>query len=206
MRGRSLSLRKNFRNTRQIAEAAARLYANNKQLKRAEEFVDPEPIERAGPRPCLLQPERLSHAPKALIEKLLSLVEGETFRLSDFAILAPTNELCKRYQEALQGVQLRAAIHTDDDFKLFEEQVKILTIHSAKGLEFPVVFVVGLQEDILPRKSHALSQEELDLHLERERTLLYVAMTRACEGLFLVSAQEKPSCFIRELEPFVDKE
>ncbi len=206
MRGRSLSLRKNFRNTRQIAEAAARLYANNKQLKRAEEFVDPEPIERTGPRPCLLQPERLSHAPKALIEKLLSLVEGETFRLSDFAILAPTNELCKRYQEALQGVQLRAAIHTDDDFKLFEEQVKILTIHSAKGLEFPVVFVVGLQEDILPRKSHALSQEELDLHLERERTLLYVAMTRACEGLFLVSAQEKPSCFVRELEPFVDKE
>lgn len=68
------------------------------------------------------------------------------------------------------------------------------------------MFVVGLQEDILPRKSHALSQEELDLHLERERTLLYVAMTRACEGLFLVSAQEKPSCFIRELEPFVDKE
>ncbi|MCS6872365.1 MAG: ATP-dependent helicase [Anaerolineae bacterium] len=206
MRGRSASLRKNFRNTRQIAEAAAHLYAHNQQLRNAEEFVDPEPIERTGPKPCIVQAERMNHVPSALLEKLLSLVEGETFRLSDFAILAPTNDLCKEYQRALQRAQLRSVIHTQDEFNLFEEQVKVLTIHSAKGLEFPVVFVVGLHEDILPRRSHALSEEELALHMERERTLLYVAMTRASEGLFLFTAKERPSRFIRELEPVVDKE
>lgn len=206
MRGRSASLRKNFRNTRQIAEAAAHLHAHNQHLKQSEEFVDPEPIERVGPRPCLVQTERISQVPKALIEKLLSLVEGETFRLADFAILAPTNDLCEEFQRALTREKLRSVLHKDEEFNLFEEQIKILTIHSAKGLEFPVVFVVGLYEDVLPRKSYALSEEERVLHLERERTLLYVAMTRAAEGLFLFSAQERPSRFLRELESVVDRD
>jgi len=206
MRGRSASLRKNFRNTRQIAEAAAHLHEHNRLLKQSEEFVDPEPIERVGPRPCLIQTERISQVQKALIEKLLSLVEGETFRLADFAILAPTNDLCEEFQRALTRENLRSVLHRDEEFNLFEEQIKILTIHSAKGLEFPVVFVVGLHEDVLPRKSYALSEEEQALHLERERTLLYVAMTRAAEGLFLFSAQERPSRFLRELEAVVDRD
>ncbi|PJF42140.1 MAG: hypothetical protein CUN50_05270 [Candidatus Thermofonsia Clade 1 bacterium] len=199
MRGRSLSLRKNFRNTRQIAEAAAQLYAHNQQLRKAEEFVDPEPIERNGPKPTIIECDRASKIQSALREKLLSLIEGETFRLCDFAILAPTNDLCEEYRRALTDSHIAAVTHKED-FNLFEEQVKILTIHSAKGLEFPVVFVVGLQEDILPRKSYALSEEELALHLERERTLLYVAMTRASEGLFLMTSQERPSRFLKEID------
>ena len=80
------------------------------------------------------------------------------------------------------------ALITDVD-KLTEEdsRVSMMTIHSAKGLEFPVVFVTGMEEGLLP---HSNSSMELD-KLEEERRACYVAMTRAKEKLYLTSACER---------------
>jgi superfamily I DNA/RNA helicase/mRNA-degrading endonuclease YafQ of YafQ-DinJ toxin-antitoxin module len=207
MRGSNASsLRKNFRNTRQIAEAAAKLNTFNMQLTASGDFVDPEPIDRHGPRPILIECDTTEREQRAVREKILKLIEGQHFRLSDFAILAPTKDLCKAYKTALDLVGLRCAIHSDNNFNILEEQVKILTIHSAKGLEFPVVFVVGLHEGDLPRNPYNMPAEEHALHFERERTLLYVAMTRASEGLFLVTSQQNPSRFLREIEEMVHTE
>ncbi len=206
MRGSSYSLRRNFRNTREIAQAAARLNEQNLTLKASEHFVDPEPIDRHGPRPILIECDTTDREQRAVREKILELIEGQHFRLSDFAILAPTNDLSKAYKTALDRVSLPCAIHSDSNFNILEEQVKILTIHSAKGLEFPVVFVVGLHESTLPRQPYNIPAEEHALHFERERTLLYVAMTRASEGLFLVTSQQSPSRFLREIEGMVHTE
>ncbi len=199
MRGSSFSLRRNFRNTRQIAEAAALLNANNVILRQSEDFVEPEPIDRQGARPIIIECDVTSREPRAVRERILSLIEGEQFRPSDMAIIAPTKKLCEQYEQELKRAHIACAVHTQENFSVLEEHVKILTIHSAKGLEFPVVFVVGLHEDELPRKVYALSEEEQALHLEQQRTLLYVAMTRASEGLFLVSSQERPSRFLSEI-------
>ena len=62
--------------------------------------------------------------------------------------------------------------------------VKLQTIHSAKGLEYPVVFVVGMEQGLLPNQ---LALEEGNL--EEERRLCYVAITRAREELYLTSAR-----------------
>lgn len=85
------------------------------------------------------------------------------------------------------------------------ERVSLMTAHSAKGLEFPVVFLVGLEEGILP---HAAAVRD-PAGLEEERRLFYVGMTRAMERLYLSCAQERrrygsrtfavPSRFLREI-------
>lgn len=87
----------------------------------------------------------------------------------------------------------------------FEDAVQLMTLHSAKGLEFPMVFMVGVEEGMFPSQ---MSAEEAG-RLEEERRLCYVGMTRAKEKLFITYAEmrrlygqdkyHKPSRFIREL-------
>ena len=86
-----------------------------------------------------------------------------------------------------------------------DNQVSLMTIHASKGLEFPVVFVCGVEEDQLPHKNSAQS----DMALAEERRLFYVAITRAKDKLHLTYARErfsqfkkqerKPSRFLEEL-------
>ncbi|HEX7003098.1 MAG TPA: UvrD-helicase domain-containing protein [Trueperaceae bacterium] len=70
-----------------------------------------------------------------------------------------------------------------------DEAVTLMTLHNAKGLEFPVVFLVGLEENLIPHRSSTASLQEL----EEERRLLYVGITRAQEELFLVHCESRMS-------------
>ncbi len=101
----------------------------------------------------------------------------------------------------LQHIALLSDIDTLDESR---DQVVMMTFHAAKGLEFPVVFLVGLEQGIIP---HALSETPRDI--EEERRLLYVGMTRAMDELHLLCARERsvygsrkaaiPSPFLRAL-------
>ena len=87
----------------------------------------------------------------------------------------------------------------------FDEAVQLMTLHSAKGLEFPLVFMVGMEEGMFPSQ---LSMEESG-RLEEERRLCYVGMTRAMQKLYLTHAESRrlygkemfhrPSRFLKEL-------
>lgn len=76
---------------------------------------------------------------------------------------------------------------TDDNKKISGPCVKMMTVHSSKGLEFPVVFVVGMDENVFP-SSQATSSES---YIEEERRLFYVAITRAKEKCFLTGADTR---------------
>ncbi len=80
-----------------------------------------------------------------------------------------------------------ALVSDIDSFDARDDCVSLMTVHTAKGLEFPRVFVVGLEEGIFP---HAGSLRD-ERGIEEERRLCYVAMTRAMEQLTLTSAQER---------------
>ncbi|MCB9357127.1 MAG: UvrD-helicase domain-containing protein [Calditrichaeota bacterium] len=81
-----------------------------------------------------------------------------------------------------------ALVSDIDELEDRAERVTLMTIHAAKGLEFPVVFVAGLEENLLP---HARSLESVEA-LEEERRLLYVAMTRAMDKLYLSYSETRP--------------
>ena len=98
-----------------------------------------------------------------------------------------------------------ALISDLDSYEDRQDRVSLMTVHSAKGLEFPIVFLVGMEERIFP---HASSSRD-EAGLEEERRLCYVAMTRAMEHLFLTCAAERlrygdrtyqtPSRFLQEI-------
>ncbi len=201
LQGRSHSLRKNFRNTRQIAEAAAGLNSYNRLMQLSEDYVDPQFTSRQGPRPIILDSVSNENEIEAILEKILDLAGDNRFRLADFAILSPTRDLCIQMGRMLTAHKVPYVSKGDDLFDILEEKVKVITIHSAKGLEFPVVFVLGMHEGVMPQyQKLKMDDEEKELALERDRTLLYVAMTRAAEMLYLVTSKEKPSRFIKEIE------
>ena len=108
----------------------------------------------------------------------------------------------------LENVALIADIDTMKTDETDETNiVTLMTLHSAKGLEFPFVFIVGMEEGFLPHKNSMNSEAEL----EEERRVCYVGITRAEEQLFLVHAQSRrtwsgaeyrvPSRFIEEIPP-----
>lgn len=84
-----------------------------------------------------------------------------------------------------------------DELQENTEKVSMMTLHSAKGLEFPIVFLVGLEQGLLP---HSRSLGDV-LSLEEERRLCYVGITRAQEKLFLTYAQERFVWGNRETKP-----
>ena len=102
----------------------------------------------------------------------------------------------------LEGITLSSDL---DNMEETEESVTLMTLHSAKGLEFPVVFLVGMEEGIFPGYKSIGEQKEL----EEERRLCYVGVTRAKENLFLTNSKQRttfgstthnpPSRFLQEI-------
>jgi DNA helicase-2/ATP-dependent DNA helicase PcrA len=107
--------------------------------------------------------------------------------------------------ESLQDFIDHAALVSDTDQYKADARVTLMTMHSAKGLEFPIVFIVGMEEGLFPH-SRALASEE---ELEEERRLCYVAITRAQQRLYIAHAMQRrifgeedvtePSRFLNEL-------
>jgi DNA helicase-2/ATP-dependent DNA helicase PcrA len=105
----------------------------------------------------------------------------------------------------LTDLALVADIDKLDDDGEQADAVVLMTLHSAKGLEFPVVFLMGLEEGVFPHSRSLMEEAEM----EEERRLMYVGVTRAEEQLFITNAQMRtlfgrtnmnpPSRFIREI-------
>lgn len=107
----------------------------------------------------------------------------------------------------LYGYLQEIALYTNPDFHRDGSNVRLMTIHQSKGLEFPTVFVIGLTEGIFP--NHRSIRERRKDGEEEERRLMYVAVTRACDMLYLSESEgymddngalKYPSRFISEAD------
>lgn len=134
------------------------------------------------------------------IRELLSAVrsfEEETRKMNADGDLPEPTDL----QSFIQNAMLMSNADTDDGS---DDKVSLMTVHSAKGLEFPCVFIAGMEEDLFPLNAGFGEYDE-----EEERRLCYVAVTRAKKQLIITSAKKrmrfgrrvtcKPSRFIGEL-------
>jgi DNA helicase-2/ATP-dependent DNA helicase PcrA len=150
-----------------------------------------------------------------LIDSLVRRIDYKHFiedgTLQGEARLENVNELmsvAQEYQdEGLSGFLEEVALVSDLDGANFEnDAVTLMTLHAAKGLEFPVVFMTGLEESIFPHSRALYDQSEM----EEERRLCYVGMTRARQELYLISASSRllyggiqhntPSRFLSEID------
>ncbi len=132
--------------------------------------------------------------PHELIEKLLKLINYREYlsdgtpqaeeREANIGSLLSDSQNFTDLAGFLEEVSLMSSTDVDSD----DQKVTLMTLHAAKGLEFPVVFIVGLEEGILP---HARVFEADKSELEEERRLMYVGMTRAREELHLSYATSR---------------
>lgn len=90
--------------------------------------------------------------------------------------------------ETLEDFLEIVSLYSDSDETTDDNSVKIMTIHAAKGLEFPIVFIPGMEEGIFP---HERSLAEGSAAIEEERRLFYVALTRAKEKVYLTNAEAR---------------
>lgn len=176
---------------------------SGKALKGIEAFVylvaELQAEQELGPGRLLQQAlERSGYLRELEAERSIE-AEG---RLENLAELVGTAERFDTVEEFLEEISL---VSDTDKLNADDSQVVLMTLHSAKGLEYPFVFIIGMEDGIFPH-SRALSDPD---QLEEERRLCYVGITRARQRLFLANAWSRtlfgqtqynpPSRFLNEL-------
>ena len=196
--GRTRILAKNFRNTQQILEAARPILDGCDDLKREEEYIPPTSTYRQGPKPIVASYEKTEEANAFIIERVIKLCQNNNYRPGDIAILARSSNLYRYLSKPFKQASLKLTQFRDDNFHILENDVKYITMQSAKGLEFPVVFMIGLDDRYVPyidKDSETKYEDEL-----QERKLFYVSMTRAAERLYLLYPKHNRCRFMRDLD------
>lgn len=197
VKGRSNSLAKNYRTTTQIAKAAYSLLEKDPVIIEDESYVKPSFLDKQGIYPIFRVFENKSmeaNYVRNLIAKL-----SKNYMYGDIAVIARTNGQINELSTYLESAKLPFKLMTSKDgYEFGDDKVKILTMHSIKGLEFKVVIMIGLNCKSIPLKMSGMVDEGSSE--TRERKLMYVGMTRATERLYLTS-DGTPSKFINDINP-----
>lgn len=197
MVGRSHSLSKNFRTTTQISQAAYSLIENCREIVEDENFVKPSLIDRPGQYPVLKRfPDEAAQA-EFICREIKQLLD--THPEKDIAIIARFKSQLESIKRFLESDGLKCGYFTKYETTFETDTIKLITMHSIKGLEFRVVFINGLDDRVLPYYSTTDPETRTEEELQ-ERRLLYVGMTRATEMLYLLSSSA-PSKFLSDINP-----
>jgi len=164
------------------ANSAEQFYAMIKGFTGMQEYLSvtelvEQVIDKSGYR-TMLQNEKTIEAESRLenIEEFLSVTKAFEERSDDKSLIAFLTDLA-----------LIADIDALDKEDASKGNIILMTMHAAKGLEFPIVFIIGMEENIFP---HSRSLDDQD-EMEEERRLMYVGVTRAEERLYLTCAQSR---------------
>lgn len=200
------TLRKNFRNTKPILEAAWALSKADPQHT-LDEAIEPDRTDRPGLKPHIFFTDDQSDQDLKYMKELIIHYSGTNrYRLGDIAVLCRTREKTQAVTNYLNRSDIPVCHFREEKFDVFENNIKVITINSAKGLEFPVVILMNVDEGVIPRRiDHIQNKEDLEAALRVERQLLYVGMTRAADELCMLITSGKCSRFIKDIpEEFLD--
>ncbi len=196
MSGKSRTLSKNYRTTTEISKAAYQLIENDETINNNVDFVKPSLIDRHGHSPIYRFFVNGQNQTDYLVSEIKTLLND--YSLADICVVAKEKRLIENAGQALENQGIPCDILQTSDANFDSNKVKLVTMHSIKGLEFKVIFLIDLNEGVIPNTSlYDLDDEEaID---SEERKLLYVGMTRANELLYM-SSVKRPSKFIKEID------
>ncbi|MDD5367865.1 MAG: 3'-5' exonuclease [Anaerolineaceae bacterium] len=196
--GRTRILKRNYRTTRQIATAAAAMLNNTGAGD--EEALD-QVFVHSGPRPVILSAVNEEMLFLALADRLAVVARELHMPNSAIAILAPNNQLAQQAAAYLTNFGLPTTYVTGKSINLYAPGAKALTIHSGKGLEFPIVVLPYTEKGQLPRDLPDERADDLEKHLAQERRILFVGMTRAMRRLIVAYRNRLISPFMTTASP-----
>ncbi|MFT4040457.1 MAG: AAA family ATPase [Thermomicrobiales bacterium] len=184
-RGRTGVLRTNYRSTHDIM-AGAGAFLRGAELDEPGEAAN---CPRNGARPLV----RFCPTPVVQMELLAEFFQEATRRmhkgLSGCAVLAPTNQSGQWIAQWLKKHGMPAVFMTGKGIRLDSPDIKVVTLQSAKGLEFPIVALAGFPPKYPEPFPPGATEEEVEERLLRSRRTLYVGMTRAMDSLLIVAPQ-----------------
>lgn len=195
MSGKSRALSKNYRTTTEISTAAFHLIEADESIRTNVDFVKPALIDRHGHPPIyrfFLTPQQQL---QFLIEEIRMLQND--YALSEICVVAREKRHIESMASGLNAAGIPSDILQNSEPDFESDRVKLVTMHSIKGLEFKVIFLIDLNSGLIPPDRYADAEDQETLESD-ERKLLYVGMTRANELLYM-SSVKKPSKFIKEI-------
>jgi len=193
--GRTRILKRNYRTTREIASAANSILKNT--TAGDEEVLDQFYV-HSGPKPLLFEANDEDEMIYWLQRSIRFSVQKLRLPVSSAAILSRSNRQAEEIARKMRDHGLRTEYMEGRRLDLNKDCVKSLTIHAAKGLEFPIVALGYVEEGNLPNWSNYSDQlGELELNLQRR--LLYVGCSRAMRRLLITYRKGKKSRFLKDL-------
>lgn len=194
MSGRARTLSKNYRTTTEISKAAYGLIEKDEAIQGNVDFVKPALIDRHGYPPIYRYFRNEMDQVEFLKDEIGSL--RNEYELRDICIVAKEKRLIESAAITLEKSNISCENLTEGSSQFDTDSVKLVTMHSIKGLEFKVIFLIHLDENVIPNDVHGMRDETT---LTEERKLMYVGMTRANELLY-ISSVRRPSPFIKEIK------
>lgn len=194
--GRTRVLRRNYRTTQEIMGAASQVLT---ALDEADGEVTAQDYVHRGAPPAIYAADGAGDQARWLANQLVIAAKSLRLPINAAAILVPSKTLGPSLAEQLSQFGVPARFMASADLDLTERSVKVMTLHAAKGLEFPIVAIAHVEADRLPSTSAAASELARQEHLADQRRLLYVGCTRAMRYLFLTYDRAVPSPFLHDL-------
>lgn len=190
-RGRSTIFQRNYRTTREIMDAIRPILKTDEQID--DETLNEQHVLQGGMPDLIYASEE--EEPDILKEWIARSLLEERVGLGCAAVLCPTNEYCEKIAWALSN-EFNATAMKSAEVNLNYQGVKVMTMHAAKGLQFPVVAVVGLRRDTIPWRVRSNSNEDQSESDQKLRRTFFVACSRAMQRLLVIGDRTYPSPFL----------
>ena len=191
-RGKAVNLKKNYRSTKEIWDGILPILSGIEGADK--ETLDEKPF-RLGELPERIKTDK-EESPTIIGEWITKTLLKEKLPLSCATILCPTNYLCW-YIAGNLPAELNAKQMESYKLDINHPGIKVMTFHSSKGLQFPVVAVAGLKDGVLPKE--VKGGRDPDEAEEKDRRLFFVACSRAINRLLVAGDSGKPSKFLEYL-------
>ncbi|MGK7949957.1 MAG: UvrD-helicase domain-containing protein [Xenococcaceae cyanobacterium] len=196
--GRTLVLKRNYRNTQQIVQACTQILEGTEAGDK--ECIHQKPSPYIGELPKILLANDLKTQLKRVHQAFITAAKQFRLPLHGGAILCPSSQLGKDIALQLKDMGVKAKFFASKNIKLDSPYLKVMTLYSAKGLEFPFVAVMGLEEGNFPAIDETTPSDEINQISDQQLRLLYVGCSRAMRFLMVCGSAANPSTFIDSLK------